>query len=74
MKPPHEIRPPRLVPGGIYSAADIIANLGISPHTLRKWMGNRIHKLHALDLGTKDRFFLADTVIAFLSEYKAKSV
>ena len=71
MKPPHEIRPPRLVPGGIYSASDIIANLGISPHTLRKWMTNRNHKLVPLDLGTKEIFFLADDVIAFLSAYKA---
>lgn len=71
MKSPREIRPPRLVPGGIYSRGDIVANLGISDNTLRKWMTNRIHKLVPLDLGTKELFFLADTVIAFLSEYKA---
>ena len=71
MKTPREIRPPNIVPGGIYSRSALLHNLGISPHTLRKWMTNRIHKLIPLDLGTKEHFFLADTVIAFLSEYKA---
>ena len=71
MTTPREIRPPRLVPGGICTGGDLIHNLGISPHTLRKWMTNRQTKLVPLDLGTKERVFLTDTVIAFLSEYKA---
>ncbi len=64
------IRPPRLVPGGIYTAEDIIANLEISPNTLQKWLSNRIHKLHSLDLGTKNRLFSGTTVIEFLETYR----
>jgi hypothetical protein len=64
------IRPPRLVPGGIYSFADIVFNLGISPHTLRKWVTNRIHKLIPLDLGTKEMFFSGSAVIEFLCSYR----
>ena len=71
MKSAREIRPPNIVPGGIYSSSALVHNLGISTNTLRKWMTNRQTKLVPLDVGTKEFLFLADTVIAFLSEYKA---
>jgi len=64
------IRPPRLVPGGIYSTDDLLHNLGICRGTLLKWKRNRIHKLHPLDLGTKEEFFSGTTVIEFLVTFR----
>jgi len=64
------IRPPRLVPGGIYSTEDILVNLGICRGTLLKWKRNRIHKLHPLDLGTKEEFFSGTAVVAFLETFR----
>lgn len=69
-EPAEQIRPPRLVPTGIYSFQDIVHNMGISPHTLRKWTVNRVHKLQALDLGTKELFFSGADVIQFLTTFR----
>lgn len=74
MKAQHEIRPPRIIPVGIYSFRDIVHNMGISPNTLRKWMTNRVQKLEPLDLGTKEIYFSGPAVWEFLTTFKASQM
>jgi hypothetical protein len=61
-KVPH---PPRLVPGGVYSVADVQHNLDISYETFQLWKqaGLRVRE----NLHTKSHVVLADDVIAFIA-------
>jgi hypothetical protein len=77
-KPPPEpefvrdmaIRPPRLTPGGVCTADDLVVNLGIGRNTLNKWKRNRQKPLKPLDLGTREEYYSTTVVIEFLCTYR----
>lgn len=62
-------RPPRLIPGSLYSRQDIIANLRISKGTLSKW-NHLADPLLPIELGTNAHFYLADDVIRFFISHR----
>lgn len=62
-------RPPRLVPGALYSRQDILTNLKIANGTLSKW--NKLpHGLHPVGPGTNSDFYLADDIIRFFITHR----
>ena len=58
-------RPPRISPGGIYSAQDLMHNLQIGPAKLQEWSRAK-SPLKPLGTATKSHLYFADDVIAFM--------
>lgn len=54
----HHVRPPRIIPDGVYSEQDICHNLQISPNQFRE---------KPLPITAKQFFYLGSTVIDFIS-------
>lgn len=63
-------RPPRLVPGALYSRQDILANLKIAKATLTRWAKLQTDPLRPVNLGTNTHFYLADEVIRFFATHR----
>lgn len=57
-----EIRPPRVVAGGVYSTDDLVNNLGVSKNTLTAWVRDG---LASYSRGSRTQFFLADDLIQY---------
>lgn len=63
-------RPPRLVPGALYSRQDILTNLKIAKGTLTGWSKLPSDPLCPIALGTNSHFYLADDVIRFFIAHR----
>lgn len=60
-----QIRPPRIVPGGVYSEQDLIHNFGCREDYFRKARRLKVNPLKPLPTNTKQFFYLYDQVLAF---------
>lgn len=63
----HNVRPPRIIPDGVYSEQDICHNLQISPSKIREWRTRNSNPLKPLPINAKQFFYLGRTVIDFMS-------
>lgn len=64
--------PPAILPDGIYSGKQVVANLGISPNTLASWV--YFNGLGVIQPGTSRRFYLGRELIDFMVKHRAGGV
>lgn len=62
--------PPAVIPGGLYTRKQLMANLGVGQATWEAWVEGGL--VGVTNTGAANHFYFGDDVLHFIASFKAK--